>query len=198
MIEDERDMWDREAETFDQAADHGLQDPVVRRAWADLLLPLIGKPGRRVADLGCGTGTLSTLLAEEGQHLVHGVDFSTEMIRRAREKAAEVIPRPVFSVADVSEPPLPAASFDVILCRHVLWAMRDPSAALQRWIELLAPGGVLVLVEGRWSNGAGLEASECAQLVGSLRADVQLRMLDDDVYWGVRTDDERYLILSTS
>ena len=191
-------MWDREAETFDQAADHGLRDPVVRRAWAGLLLPLIGKPGRRVADLGCGTGTLSTLLAVEGQHLVHGVDFSTEMIRRAREKAAKVVPRPVFSVADASQPPLPPASFDAVLCRHVLWAMRDPSAALQRWIELLTPGGVLVLIEGRWSNDVGLTASECPRLVGSLRADVQLQILDDDVYWGGRTDDERYLILSTS
>lgn len=198
VIEDAKDMWDREAETFDQAADHGLRDPVVRRAWADLLLPLIGEPGRRVADLGCGTGTLSTLLAVEGQHLVHGVDFSTEMIRRAREKAAKVVPRPVFSVADASKPPLPPASFDVVLCRHVLWAMRDPSEALQRWIELLAPGGALILIEGRWSNGVGMEASECARLVGSLRADVQLQMLDDDVYWGGRTDDERYLILSTS
>lgn len=129
---------------------------------------------------------------------MHGVDFSTEMIRRAREKATNVVPRPVFTVADASEPPLPPASFDVILCRHVLWAMRDPSDALQRWIELLAPGGVLVLIEGRWSNGVGLEASECARLVGSLRADVQLQMLDDDVYWGGRTDDERYLILSAS
>lgn len=198
MLEDKRDMWDREAETFDQAADHGLQDPVVRRAWADLLLPLIGEPGRRVADLGCGTGTLSTLLAAEGQHLVHGVDFSAEMVRRAREKAAQVTPRPVFSVADASEPPLSVASFDVVLCRHVLWAMPDPSTALQRWVELLAPGGALVLIEGMWSNGVGLTAAACARLVRSLRADVQVQMLDDDVYWGGRTDDERYLILSTS
>ena len=198
MIEDERAMWDREAETFDEAPDHGLRDPVVRRAWADLLLPAIGSPGRRIADLGCGTGTLSTLLAAEGQHLVHGVDFSPEMIRLAREKAANITPRPVFSVADASEPPLPLASFDVVLSRHVLWAMPDPSVALQRWIELLAPGGMLVLIEGKWSNGAGLEAARCAQLVGAHRADVQLQMLDDEVYWGGRTNDERYLILSTS
>jgi ubiquinone/menaquinone biosynthesis C-methylase UbiE len=198
MAEDTRALWDAEAETFDDAADHGLRDPVVRRAWADLLLPLIGRPGSRVADLGCGTGTLSTLLAAEGQHLVHGVDFSPEMVRRARKKAAQVIPRPVFSVADASEPPLPVASFDAVLCRHVLWAMPDPSAALQTWIQLLTPGGVLVLIEGLWSNGVGLTASACTQLVGDLRADVQLQMLDDDAYWGGQTDDERYLILSAS
>lgn len=196
MIEDMKALWDREAETFDDAADHGLRDPLVRRAWADLLLPLIGQPGRRVADLGCGTGTLSTLLAVEGQHLVHGVDFSAEMVRRAREKATQIVPRPIFSLADAADPPLPSASFDAVLCRHVLWAMPDPSAALARWFELLAPGGVLVLVEGLWSNGVGLTASACTRLVKGLGADVQLRMLDDDVYWGGRTDDERYLILS--
>lgn len=196
MGDEVRAMWDREARTFDEAPDHGLRDPVIRRAWADLLLPMIGEPGRRVADLGCGTGTLSMLLATEGQHRVHGVDFSPEMVRRAREKTRDVLPRPEFSLADAAEPPLPSASFDAVLCRHVLWAMPDPTAALERWIDLLAPGGVLVLVEGLWSNGAGLPASACVRLVENLRDDVHLHRLDDDRYWGGRVDDERYLIFS--
>ena len=197
MTEDMRALWNREAETFDQAADHGLLDPSVRRTWSDLLLSLIGpKRGQRVADLGCGTGTLSTLLASEGAHLVHGVDFSPEMIRRAREKAASLAPRPIFTEADAADPPLPKASFDVVLCRHVLWAMPDPSAALEKWIELLAPGGVLILIEGHWSNGAGLPASECVRLVEGLRTEVELQMLTDPAYWGAPTVDERYLIRS--
>lgn len=196
MPDDMRALWNREAETFDEAPDHGLRDPVVRRAWADLLLPMIGSPGRRVADLGCGTGTLSTLLAVEGQHLVHGVDFAPEMVRRARVKTAQVDPRPVFTVADAAAPPLPSATFDAVLCRHVLWAMPDPSAALARWSELLVPDGVLILVEGLWSNGVGLPASECVRLVKEVRSDVELRLLDDAVYWGGPTNDERYVIRS--
>lgn len=198
MAEDERAVWDLEAETFDDAADHGLRDPVVRRAWADLLLPLIGRPGSRVADVGCGTGTLSVLLAVEGRHLVHGIDFSPEMVRRAEEKGAHVRPQPAFSVADASNPPLPAASFDVVLCRHVLWAMPDPSAALRRWVELLVPGGKLVLIEGLWANGVGLTASASSRLVSEIRGSAHLQMLSDDVYWGGPTSDERYLIFSPS
>lgn len=197
MADDPRALWNREAETFDEAPDHGLRDPVVRRAWADLLLPMIGPPGCRVADLGCGTGTLSTLLAVEGQHRVHGVDFSPEMVRRAREKTAEVDPRPLFIVADAADPPLPAATFDAVLCRHVLWAMPDPAAALARWTELLVPDGVLILVEGLWSNGVGLPAAECVQLVKEVRSDVELRLLEDHAYWGGPTNDERYVIRST-
>ncbi|MFD4958932.1 class I SAM-dependent methyltransferase [Microbacterium sp. NPDC058389] len=196
MTEDARSLWDAEASTFDDAADHGLRDPGVRRAWVDLLLPLIDDPGVRVADLGCGTGTLSLLLAEEGGHFVCGVDFSPEMIRRAREKCDHTIPKPGFIVADAAHPPLPAASFDVVLARHVLWAMPDPTEVLRNWITLLTPMGTLILIEGRWHTGVGLTADECVRLVSELRDDVELRMLDDASYWGEPITDERYLIVS--
>ncbi|WP_413320149.1 methyltransferase domain-containing protein [Agrococcus sp. 1P02AA] len=196
MADDMRATWDREAETFDEAADHGLRDPAVRRAWAELLLPVLGTAARRVADLGCGTGTLSTLLAVEGGHQVHGIDLSPEMIRRARRKASDVLPRPVFTVADAAHPPLPAGSFDAVLCRHVLWAMPDPLEALRTWVELLAPGGVLVLVEGRWSNDVGLSAAESSKLLGQVRETHELTMLQDPALWGRRIDDERYLLVS--
>jgi SAM-dependent methyltransferase len=198
MTEDSRTLWDAEAAAFDDAADHGLRDPDVRRAWADLLLPLIADRGRHVADLGCGTGTLSLLLADEGGHFVTGIDFSPEMIRRAREKADGTIPTPVFTVADAALPPLPAGSFDVVISRHVLWAMPDPAAALQKWIDLLTPTGTLILIEGRWHTGVGLTADACLELVSENRNHVELRMLDDPSYWGGPTSDERYLIISRS
>lgn len=135
-------------------------------------------------------------MAEEAEHLVHGVDFSAEMVRRARRKAAHVVPRPTFTEADASCPPLPASSFDAVVCRHVLWAMPDPVSALQAWIDLLAPGGVLVLVEGRWSNGVGLPAAECLTYVSELRVHVEVKLLTDPVYWGGPISDERYLIVS--
>jgi len=196
MRSDSRTLWDREAETFDDADDHGLRDPQVRGAWVDLLLPLIGDRDRRVADLGCGTGTLSALLAAEGGHRVTGVDFSPEMVRRAREKVAHILPRPHIVVADAATPPLPAASFDAVLSRHVLWAMPDPATAVERWVTLLTPPGVLILVEGRWHTGSGVSGADCVELVSRFRDDVELRMLDDPTVWGGPIRDERYLIFS--
>jgi SAM-dependent methyltransferase len=192
-----RDLWDAEAQAFDDAPDHGLRDPQVRRAWAELLLPLVGTTGRRVADLGCGTGTLSMLLATEGGHVVTGVDFSPEMVRRANEKAAGVVPKPTFIEADAATPPFDAGTFDVVLSRHVLWAMPEPAVALQNWLDLLTPTGVLILVEGRWHTGVGLSADDCVALVRTLREDVELRVLDDPAYWGGPISDERYLVVST-
>jgi SAM-dependent methyltransferase len=193
-----RALWNAEAETFDDAPDHGLRDSEIRRAWADLLLPLLGGRGRRVADLGCGTGSLSVLLATEGGHFVSGVDFSPEMVRRARAKSVDTVPEPVFVEGDAANPPLKTGVFDVVLSRHVLWAMPDPAAALQTWIELLTPSGILILVEGRWHTGVGLSADACRTLVGGVRESVELRVLDDPAYWGGPISDERYQVISSS
>ncbi|GGL23437.1 hypothetical protein [Phycicoccus endophyticus] len=56
-------LWDAEAATFDEAADHGLADPTVREAWRELLRYAPPPAPAAVADLGCGTGTLSLLPA---------------------------------------------------------------------------------------------------------------------------------------
>jgi SAM-dependent methyltransferase len=187
-------LWDAEAEAFDEAADHGLRDPGVRAAWRSLLVSLVPAPPARVADLGCGTGTLSLLLADEG-HAVDGVDFSPAMVTRARAKGEGR--RDVrFVVGDAAAPALVRAAYDVVLCRHVLWALPDPAAALRRWVDLLAPGGRLVLVEGRWFNGAGLSAAETVRLVEATGRPAELTLLSEPAYWGREITDERYVVRS--
>lgn len=184
-------LWDAEAEAFDEA-DHGLRDVAVRAAWRSLLVSLVPAPPARVADLGCGTGTLSLLLADEG-HRVDGVDFSRAMVARALAKTEGR--RDVrFVVGDASAPPLDRAAYDVVLCRHVLWALPDPAAALRRWVDLLAPEGRLVLVEGRWFNNAGLSAAETVRLVEATGRPAELTLLSDPAYWGREITDERYVV----
>jgi len=187
--EDAVALWDDEARTFDEAADHGLRDPEVRAAWRDLLRDLLPPAPARVADLGCGTGSLALLLTEEGYD-VTGVDVSPEMIRQARAKA----PQATFVEADASAPPLEPAAYDVVLSRHVLWAMRDPARTLSRWQTLLAPSGRLVLVEGSWSTGAGLTGAETVALVEGVGRRATLRPLPEARYWGREIDDERYAV----
>jgi ubiquinone/menaquinone biosynthesis C-methylase UbiE len=188
--------WDAEAADYDVPADHGLLDPSVRDAWRRLLLGMLPAAPARVAEMGCGTGTLSVLLANEG-YAVDGVDFSPEMLRRAEAKAAEGRAQVRFVEGDASRPALEEGHYDVVLCRHVLWAMPDPVDALRRWARLLRPGGRLVLVEGFWSNGAGLTADQTVDLVGSVGRRAELTRLTDPSYWGREIDDDRYAVLST-
>lgn len=184
-------VWDAEAADFDLAADHGLTDPAVRAAWRAVLIDALPPAPARVADLGCGTGTLSLLLTDEGYD-VEGVDVSPAMIDRAVVKRGDRR-APSFAVGDASRPPL-TGPFDVVLCRHVLWALADQVEVLRRWSRLLGPAGRLVLVEGRWSTGAGLTAAETLALLARAGRPGVVRPLPEPTLWGREITDERYLV----
>lgn len=188
--------WDDAAATFDDGADHGLRDPDVRAAWASLLLPLMPEAPATVLDLGCGTGSLAVLLAAAG-HQVRGVDSSPRMLEIARAKSAAAGVEVGLLQGDAADPPFDPGSADVVLCRHVLWALDERDAVMARWARLLRPAGRLVLIEGSWATGAGLSAAECRELVSRHRPAVTVRQLAGQTsLWGRPVDDERYLVYS--
>lgn len=184
-------MWDAEADAFDEDPDHGLRDPQVRQAWASLMVETLGPAPLRVADLGCGTGSLSLLLHELG-HAVTGLDVSPRMLEKARQKAGSAV---MFIEGDAAWPDLPHGAFEVILYRHVLWTLPDPGAALARWAKLLAPGGTLCLIEGVWHTGSGLSADQVrAALPPALRWASTRPLSSDNALWGKPVSDERFLV----
>ena len=68
---------------------------------------------------------------------------------------------------------------------------------LQKWIDLLRPGGRLLLVEGSWTTGAGLTAEETVALVEATGREAALRRMPEPVLWGREITDDRYLVVST-
>lgn len=189
------DDWDAHAASFDEQPDHGLRDPAVHAAWRRLLAELLPLPPARVADLGCGTGSLSVLLAQDGHHVV-GVDRSSAMLEHAAAKAGAAGVSVELHRGDAGMPPFAGRTFDVLLSRHVVWALPDPAAALARWVSLLAPGGRLVLVEGRWSTGAGLTSAELVAAVEPHATVLEVRPLTDPALWGGTIADERYALVA--
>ncbi|WP_079145682.1 methyltransferase domain-containing protein [Streptomyces lydicus] len=188
--------WEAVAATYDDDPDHGLRDPVVRSAWAERLRSWLPAGPADVLDLGCGTGSLALLAVEQG-HRVTGVDRAAGMVERARAKLAGR--EAAFVVGDAAEPPVGERRFDVVLVRHVVWALPDPAAALRRWAGLLVPGGRLVLVEGRWGEAepVGLRAEELTALVRPLAEFVVLEGLSGDpALWGKEVSDERYALIA--
>ncbi|OJU84847.1 MAG: hypothetical protein BGO11_08590 [Solirubrobacterales bacterium 70-9] len=98
-------------------------------------------------DLGCGPGHTTTLLRDTlHPKLTLAIDFSSVYVaataaRVDRDPAVDVIE------ADVLELPERVADAEVIFVRMLLTHLRDPLAAVDLWLERLAPGGVLLLEE---------------------------------------------------
>ncbi|MFC4468418.1 class I SAM-dependent methyltransferase [Streptomyces xiangluensis] len=104
--------------------------------------------GARVADIGCGLGSTSLLLAEAYPHTtVVGSDYHGTSIELARKKASEagVTDRVTFEVATAQT--FAGTDYDLVMTFDCLHDMGDPLGAARRVREALAPDGTWLLVE---------------------------------------------------
>ena len=195
-LQEARQYWDSAAASFDGEPDHGLHDPQVLHAWTELLRTWLPADKSTVLDVGCGTGSISVVLAGLG-HTVTGIEVSPAMLAQAQLKANSLGLAIRFQVMDASAPQFALRSFDAILCRHLLWALPEPARVLQHWVDLLRPKGRLVLIEGYWSTQTGLHATEIVAMLPSSGMTISVHNLSDrPEYWGKKVIDERFAIIA--
>jgi SAM-dependent methyltransferase len=104
--------------------------------------------GAKVADIGCGHGASSVIMAQAfPRSTFHGFDFHEPSIETARKRAQEagVGDRVQFTRATAQE--FPGGEFDLVCFFDCLHDMGDPVGAAQRAHEALKPGGTVLLVE---------------------------------------------------
>ena len=149
-----RHHWDGRAATFDRVWSQGLLSDEQHAAWLRTLAEIAGTTRKRILDVGCGTGFLSLLLAELG-HDVTGVDLAPRMLDVAREKARSSGLHVTFRVENAASLSDADATYDLVICRHVIWILPDPARGAAEWIRVLRAGGRLALIEGKWWDAGG-------------------------------------------
>jgi ubiquinone/menaquinone biosynthesis C-methylase UbiE len=133
-----REGYDRWAEVYDTDGNAliAMEGPVVER--------LLGDPcGLAILDVGCGTGRHAVRLAAAGAR-VTGIDFSTEMMARARQKpGADAV---TFHTHDLAAPlPFPDTHFDRVLCGLVVDHITDLAGLFREMRRVCSPSGFIVV-----------------------------------------------------
>lgn len=106
------------------------------------LLEMLYKQSRNCLEIGCGNGSNFPLLRDQNSSTKYtGIDLSRAAIEQASLRfRAEKNAR--FMVMSGTNIDLPAASFDLIFTKLVLWSVGSNwSAVLEEAMRLLAPGG---------------------------------------------------------
>jgi SAM-dependent methyltransferase len=96
--------------------------------------------GRIVLDAGCGTGMLSSLLAEMGARVI-AADISLSVDAARSHFPPEVLDRVEFIQADMTRPPFRPDGFDIVFSGGVLHHNADTRTALGAIAPLAAPRG---------------------------------------------------------
>ena len=119
-------------------------------ALVDLLDP---KPGERILDIGCGTGHLTSQIAQRRGEVV-GLDASVSMVAQARQN----FPKLKFQLADMRKFDVDSP-FDAVFSNAALHWVREPEAAIACMARALKPGGRLVIEMGGQGNIAQIMAA---------------------------------------
>lgn len=134
------DRWGRLYAAIDHPANFSF---LVRK---QRVLELLGDlTGKRVLDIGCGTGVFFPDLLELGGTVV-GADGAQEMARTAWTKSAD-LDRERLSVlaSTIEQLGLRAHAFDAVTCVGVIEYVEDEDEAIREVIRATMPGGMIIV-----------------------------------------------------
>ncbi|MEK7516098.1 MAG: methyltransferase domain-containing protein [Patescibacteria group bacterium] len=110
-----------------------------KAAIAEMLLAQWGGDGKRVLDIGCGTGAFSKRLVDKGFE-VTSLDVNPLALEYCRKRRLTNV-----VTGDAVALPFPDNSLDTVVALDILEHLDDDRAAAAEWMRVLAPGGMLLV-----------------------------------------------------
>lgn len=150
------------------------------------LAGLAGQPNLRLADIGCGTGAATLVLAAALDAHITAVDFLPDFLEvlQAQAASAGLAGRITTLAASMAALPFEAEELDGIWAEGAIYNMGF-EAGIAAWRPFLKPGGVLAVSELTWLTAerpADLQAHWDAEYPEVATASAKLALLEQHGY----------------
>ncbi|SIS40014.1 class I SAM-dependent methyltransferase [Salimicrobium flavidum] len=177
--------YDRVSGVFD------MMDHMIKDEWRkDLLKDLNGT----VLEIGIGTGANLPYYPASAE--VTGIDFSTKMLEKAKEKAASLPGSFTLKEMDAEKLEFPDDSFDYVISTCVFCSVPDPVRGLQEIRRVVKPEGKVLMLEHMRSETEWVgKMMDVLNPVGLhvIGANINRRTMQNIQKAGLRVEDQEFL-----
>ena len=140
-----KSRWNRTARLYDYMM--ALMNRVGMKKWRRLLWSKVGNSS--VLEIGVGTGNNFPYYPANAE--ITAVDFSEEMLKRARDRASRLKVKVDLRQMDAQNLEFPDNTFDTVVASAVFCAIPDPVRGIREVERVCKPGGKVVLLEQDFS-----------------------------------------------
>lgn len=146
-----RSNWAGEAGSYNENVNRNDLGQRNHEIWKSLIARnLPSGENLRILDVGTGPGFFAIIMAELG-HTVTAVDCTKEMLDEAEKNAAESGVQITFLQGDCENLPFTEQCFDAVISRNVTWTLLDAEHTYEKWLNLLTPGGKILIFDANWN-----------------------------------------------
>lgn len=130
--------FDSHAETYDESSDGKFVAPM----YGEIISRIINTKGKKILDVGCGTGNILMKLIKNRDLDLYGLDISEKMIEVAKNNIGD---KAELKVGDSEFMPWEDKYFHVIVCNASFHHYPNPEKVLLEMRRVLKPNGTLII-----------------------------------------------------
>lgn len=162
-----------------------------------ILRVLTPAPGATFLDAGCGNGTHTVRLAQQGYPVV-AVDCSAYILKKAESLVQDcnLSERVKFQQGDVTHLSFPNAQFEYVLCWGVLMHIPQVEQAIQELVRVTKPGGAIIISEANmhslqsivklWRHRESTQRTRAGRERWQTNPEGALLVRESDIGWLIR------------
>lgn len=136
--------FDRFANVYDET--RIVPNLVLKQAFSLIHNEINLRANRVILEAGIGTGKTCSLLSKYDAEVI-GIDISSKMLRKCRERTAEISGKFGLIQGDIMCLPFTSSNFDIAMLMHVFFFLKGWKEAIREIRRVVKPGGFLIIMD---------------------------------------------------